>query len=141
MKPFIVKPSSFKYLSNCLKAHLKRFPDSVDGLNVLERNILEIVVKYSITSKHHLLGYALSYQGFYGYGDIQLSRIIDKLSVFFNISEGHLKLNRKGHEALLGQHNFSSEINDQMVFGGVNKFDFQFSKKLNKLVKTVINAH
>ena len=63
LKPFIVKPSSFKYLSNCLKAHLERFPNSVDGLSILERNILQIIVKHSITSKHHLLGYALNYQG------------------------------------------------------------------------------
>lgn len=140
LKPFIVTSSSFQYLNSCLKAHLKRFPDSIDGLSILERNILEIVAKYDITSTHHLLGYALSYQGYYGYGDLQLARIIEKLSVFFIITEKRLILNRKGHEALLGQHNYSFAINDHMVFGGVNKFDFQFNKKLNKLVKTVINA-
>lgn len=141
LKPFIVKSSSFKYLNSCLKAHLKRFPDSVDGLAILERNILEIVAKYNITSKHHLLGYALSYQGYYGYGDIQLIRIIEKLSVFYNVTEEGLTLNRKGHEVLLGHHNYAFEIDDNMVFGGVNKFDFQFNKKLNKLIKTIINAH
>lgn len=141
LKPFIVKSSSFKYLSNCLKAHLERFPNSKDGLNILERNILEIIEKYTITTKHHLLGYALNYQGFYGYGDIQLSRIIDNLSIFFTIEEDRLLLNRKGHEALLAQHNFSKEIDNDMVFGGVKKSDFQFSKKQNKLIKSVFNAY
>jgi hypothetical protein len=141
LKPYIVTPSSFKYLSNCLKAHLERFPNSVSGLNILERNILKIVDKHNITSKHHLLGYALNYQGYYGYGDMQLIRIIDQLSVFYNIDGDSLILNRKGHEALLEQHNFSSEINNNISYGGVKKIDFQFSKSKNKLIKSLLNAH
>lgn len=141
LKPLIVKPSSFKYLSNCLKAHLERFPYLVDGLNILERNILKIIDKHHVTSKNHLLGYALNYQGFYGYGDIQLSRIIDNLEIFYSISDNKITLSRKGHKALLGQHNFSSEINDKMTFGGVKKLGFQFCKSKNKLIKSVLNAH
>jgi len=141
LKPFIIKPSVFEYLSNCLKAHLKRFPDSIDGLNILEKNILEIINKQTITSKHHLLGYALNYQGFYGYGDLQLSRIIDQLSIFYTVDSDSVVLNRKGHEALLGQHNFASEIANNMSFGGVKKADFQFNTSENKLVKSALNAH
>lgn len=137
LKPFIVKSSSFEYLSNCLKAHLERFPDSEDGLNNLERNILKIVNNNTIKSKHHLLGYALNYQGYYGYAELQIDRIIEKLNIFFTEEENSLTLNRKGHEALLGQCNFSTELNNNMRYGGVNKHDFQFSKKLNQLVKTV----
>jgi hypothetical protein len=141
LKPYIVKSSNFKYLSNCLKAHLERFPDSIDGLSILERNILLIVNNDSIKSKHHLLGYALNYQGYYGYTELQLNRIIEKLAIFFKEDENSLTLNRKGHEALLGQHNFSSELDNKMIYGGVKKHDFQFNKKLNKLVKTVSNAN
>lgn len=137
IKPFIVKKSSFRYLSNCLKAHLERFPDSKTGLNVLENNILEIVNKQSIKSRHHLLGYALNFQGYFGFGDFQFIRMIDKLSVFFTETDHSIKLNRKGHEALLGHHNFSSEIDCKMVFGGVKKSDFKFSKRLNKLVEAI----
>jgi len=141
LKPFIVKPSSFKYLSNCLKAHLERFPNSVDGLSILERNILQIIVKHSITSKHHLLGYALNYQGFYGYGDLQLERIINQLSIFYSVTEGEIELNRKGHEALLGHHNFALEIDNDMMYGGVKKIAFQFNKSKNKLVKSISNVN
>lgn len=140
-KPFIVKSSTFKYLSNCLKAHLKRFSDYKSGLNVLEQNILSIVKDYDIKSKHHLLGYALNYQGYYGYGDLQLNRIIDKLNIFFTVKKDGINLNRKGYEALLGTHNFSAELNNNIDFGGVNKLDFQFNKKLNRLVKTIVNEH
>ena len=140
-KPYIVKESSFKYLSNCLKAHLRRFPDSKSGLNILEKNTLEIVRDNEIKSKHHLLGYILNYQGFYGYGDMQLKRLIDELSLFFDEDENQLKLNRKGHEALVKIHNFSLYINNNMTYGGLNRLDFQFNKKENKLVKTNINVN
>ena len=141
LKPYIVKRSNFEYLGSCLKAHLKRFPDSKSGLNVLETNILEIINRNDIKSENHLLGYALNYQGYYGYGDVQFTRIIKYLRIFFSITKNGISLNRKGHEALLGHHNFSKEVNNAMEFGGVNKLDFQFNKKQNKLVKTVLNVH
>ncbi|WP_396601015.1 DUF1835 domain-containing protein [Algibacter sp. R77976] len=141
LKPYIVKSSSFEYLSNCLKAHLKRFPDSIDGLSILGRHILEIIKKEKITSKNHLLGYALNYQGYYGYGDLQFKRIIENLSIFYLVSEDCIELNRKGHEALLAQHNYALELNDNMTFGGVKKIDFLFNVSENKLVKSTLNAN
>lgn len=140
-KLYITKESSFKYLSNCLKAHLRRFPDSKSGLNILEKNILKIVRDNDIKSQHHLLGYILNYQGFYGYSDLQFERMINKLSLFFNEDNNQLKLNRKGHEALIKIHNVALEINNNMTYGGLNRLDFQFNKDENKLVKTIINVH
>lgn len=140
-KPYIIKSSSFKYLSNCLKAHLERFPNSKSGLNVLETNILEIIKKNNIKSEHHLLGYALNYQGYYGFGDLQILRIIDALAIFYDSTSSGITLNRKGHEALLDQHNFFSEINNTINYGGVSNADFQFSKAHNKLIKTPKNVH
>ena len=113
----------------------------VKYLTGIEENILTIIRDNNIKSKNHLLGYALNYQGYYGYGDLQLLRIIDKLSIFFVEGDEKLKLNRKGHEALLQQHNFAIEIDNNIPYGGVNRFDFQFSTKQNKLIKTVINAY
>ncbi|MFB9057647.1 DUF1835 domain-containing protein [Mariniflexile ostreae] len=136
-KPYIVKDSSFKYMSNCLKAHLERFPNSKTGLSVLEANILEIINQQSIKTRNQLLGYALNFQGYYGFREMQFIRMIEKLSLFFSENAEGIKLNRMGHEALLGQHDFSSQLHGDMVFGGVKKYDFKFSKRLNKLVETL----
>lgn len=140
-KHYITKESSFKYLSSCLKAHLRRFPDSKSGLNILEKNLLEIVKDNEIKSKHHLLGYILNYQGFYGYGDLQLERMIDNLSSFFDIDKDQIRLNRQGHEAIVKIKNVALEVNNRMRYGGLNRLDFQFNKDENKLVKTIINAN
>jgi len=141
LKPFITKKTAFEYLGCCLKAHLNRFPDSRSGLNTLEHNLLTLLNKHEIKSKHHLLGYALNYQGYYGFGDIQLMRMIDKLSMFFSEEDNHITLNRTGHEVLLMHHNFASELNDKMIFGNVNRLDFQFNKQENKLIKTILHAN
>jgi hypothetical protein len=140
LKPYIVKESSFKYMSSCLKAHLKRFPHQKSGLSVLEDNILRLVRDNDIKSRHHLLGYSLNYQGYYGFGDTQHRRLIDKLSIFFEEDENSLKLNRKGHEALLRQHNFATEVNNNMTYGGVKRLEFQFSVDQNKLIKTILHV-
>ncbi|KJD36091.1 hypothetical protein PW52_05595 [Tamlana sedimentorum] len=141
LKPFIVKSSSFKYLSNCLKAHLERFPDSITGLNILETNILKIIKEHEIKSKNHLLGYALNYQGYYGFSDLQMSRIIDKLSLFYTEEDKKIELNRKGYEAILGKTNASNQVDDNMYYGGVERLTYQFSKTENKLIKSVLNAY
>ena len=141
LKPLILRPSNFKYLSICLKAHIKRFADSRSGLGNLEYNILKLIKEYHIKSRHHLLGYTLHYQGYYGFGDIQIKRLIDNLELFYDETETDLKLNRNGHLALEHQKNFFGELNTDFEFGGVNKKDFQYDKKLNKLIKTSINAY
>ena len=141
LKPYILKKSSFDYMSNCLKAHIERFPSLKTGLTTLEKNILTIVKENKIKSLNHLLGYTLNYQGYYGFGDLQINRLINNLSVFFNLDDDIITLNRKGHEALIGQKNFSSQINHNMPLGGINQLEFQFSEKENKLIKTNINVN
>ncbi|NNK82058.1 MAG: DUF1835 domain-containing protein [Flavobacteriaceae bacterium] len=140
LKPFIVKSSSFEYLSNCLKAHLKRFPDSKSGLSILEEHILKTIDQNDVKSKHHLLGYILNYQGYYGYGDLQLKRMINALDIFYKEGKNKLKLNKKGNEAISAKKNFSNVLKNVTIFGGIRRNDFQFDKELNKLIE-INNAH
>jgi hypothetical protein len=140
-KPYIIKKSSFKYLNACLKAHIKRFPNLKSGLSVLEKNILTIIKEKSIKSKNQLIGYVLNYQGYYGFGNMQIERLIDALQMFYTEEENKISLNRKGFEALIGNHNFSSEINNNLTFGGVNRLDFSYNEKTNALIKTQLNVN
>ena len=141
LKPLITRPSNFKYLSICLKAHLKRFPDMRSGLSTLEYNILKLIKEYTIKSRRHLVGYVLHYQGYYGFGDMQIVRLVDKLEILYTETEDTLTLNRDGHLALEHQKNFRKELNCNFVFGGANKREFQFNKKANKLIKNTVNAN
>lgn len=135
LKPYVTKKSSFKYLNNCIKAHFGRFPDLKSGLSILEENILILIRDNDINSRHHLLGYILNYQGYYGYGDTQINRIIDNLGIFFSESDNGIVLNRKGHEALFKTYNFALEINNNIPYGGINRLDFYYSSEEKILVK------
>ncbi|WP_417236106.1 DUF1835 domain-containing protein [Bizionia paragorgiae] len=139
--PLITRPSNFVYLSNCLKAHVRRFADTRSGLNTLEFNILKLIDTHTINSRHHLSGYVLHYQGFYGYSDLQIERIINNLAVFYTETEEELLLNREGHLVLEHQKNVFNSIENQMIYGGVSKRDFTYFKDENKLIKTTLNAH
>ena len=136
-KPLIVTSSSFEYLTNCLKAHLKRFPDTRSGLGTLQFNILKLIKANEIKSMHHLLGYVLNYQGFYGFGDIQVERILEHLSPFYTVYEDKVVLNRQGDLVILHLKNVHDEIENTMTYGGIKRYGYVFNKKENKLVKTV----
>lgn len=137
LKELIVRPSNYIYMSNCLKAHMKRFPDTRTGLNMMEYNLLKLINEYKIKDRHHLLGYGLHYQGYYGYGDIQIKRIINNLELFYDETEDQITLNRQGFLALEHQKNFFEDIKSNFQFGGVKKSDFQYLKTESKLIKTI----
>lgn len=141
LKELITRPSNFEYLSICLKAHLKRFPDTRSGLSTLEYNILILIKEHAIKSCRHLAGYVLHYQGYYGFGDLQIIRLIEELKLFYTETEDSLTLNRDGHLALEHQKNYRKALNCDFVYGGVNKNDFQFNKEANKLIKNIVDAN
>lgn len=132
-KPYIVQQSSFEYLGSCLKAHLVRFPDPVTGLGTIETNVLKLLNEFEISSKHHLLGYALNYQGYYGYGDLQYERVIGNLEPFIEETEDRLLLNAIGQMVLDGKEHASKYIRNPVVYGGVKRSDYVFDKEENKL--------
>ncbi|NER15633.1 DUF1835 domain-containing protein [Spongiivirga citrea] len=123
---YVTQPSSFKYLSNCLSAHLKRFPSKHSGLNLIEVHLLNLITQHQIKSKHHLLGYLLQYQGYYGYGDSQLEKIIDKMDSFFEAEDDFLVLNEDGEKALAKEANFYDKLKDDTIFGGISKYRFVY---------------
>ncbi|WP_378188016.1 DUF1835 domain-containing protein [Aquimarina sp. W85] len=135
LKGQITVASSFDYLSICIKAHLERFPNSKTGLNSLEMNILKMVNTYQIKNMKQLMGYALEYQGFYGYGDMQMKRIIAKLFQFLDQKEEQLIVSERGHLALLEKKNFYNTTASDWYYGGVNKYHYLYNNDTHNLMK------
>ncbi|MGH1387158.1 DUF1835 domain-containing protein [Kordia sp.] len=134
-KKYVTLTSSFPYLSNCLNAHLKRFPSVSSGLNVLEKHILKIIHKEEIKNTRQLTGYILQYQGYYGFGDLQITRIIKKLSIFFNTKSKRLTLTREGLLAMDGLQNFYNQLSEDTVFGNCNKYEYCYHPSKQILTK------
>ena len=131
----IKKTTNFEYLSSCIRAHIERFPNSKSGLNSLESNVLKLIQEHQISSVNHLLGYALKYQGYYGYGDIQMQRVIDKLRSFYKVTKTQVVLNESGIKAIEGSENFYQKLKDDESYGGVKKYDFLYDPDSHNLLK------
>lgn len=129
------KTSNFEYLSSCIKAHLERFPRAQVGLNTMEINVLKLIEKHKIISEHHLLGYALEYQGYYGYLEPQMQKTITKLRPFFKIENDQIVLTQKGKDAIKSSHNFYQELKNEEFYGGAKKYDFLYDPVSHKLLK------
>ncbi|MFC5045322.1 DUF1835 domain-containing protein [Aquimarina hainanensis] len=132
---YIKTESSFEYLSICLRAHLHRFPSIDTGLNILENNILELIHTHQIKNLKQLMGYCLEYQGYYGYGDMQLKRIIAKLFQFLNQTPNRLQLSDRGILAIEKNKNFYNTMTTQWYYGGVLKYQYLYNNETNRLLK------
>lgn len=131
----IKKTSNFEYLSSCIRAHIERFPNARSGLNSLESNVLKLIREHQISTVNHLLGYALKYQGYYGYGDTQMQRVIDKLRSFYKVTKNGVALNDTGIKAIEGKENFYQKLKDDEFYGGVKKYDFLYDPDSHNLLK------
>lgn len=135
LKPQIKTNTNFEYLSSCIRAHIERFPNSITGINSLERNILKLIDNHNIKNENHLLGYALEYQGYYGYSDTQMQRLLGKLSIFFENTGDKILLNEKGIQALNAKKNFYRDLKNEEYFGGAKIYDFLYESESHRLLK------
>ncbi len=125
----------FTYLESAIRAHLMRFPTIENGLNEVENNILRLANSTKPKSKSELLTTVLNNQGFYGFGDTQYTRLIDKLKPLF-LSFKPVTLSKTGNEILLGNTSYYSCIQDNDVFlGGALKYGFLYNSKTNRILK------
>ncbi|EAR01422.1 DUF1835 domain-containing protein [Maribacter sp. HTCC2170] len=129
------KNYKFDYLSDAIKAHLRRFPTIKNGLNSLENNILQLSLDEKPKSKRELLRTVLNNQGVYGYGDTQFERMISNLKPLFT-SFNPVRLTKKGKEILEGQTSYYSHIQDNEVYlGGALKYNFLYNSESDRILK------
>ncbi|MBX2827335.1 MAG: DUF1835 domain-containing protein [Flavobacteriaceae bacterium] len=125
---------TFPYLSNCLQAHLERFPLLANGLNALELKVLEAIEGHDFKNNNQLVGYLLRNQGYYGFGDLQWFSIVDRMSICFNQEES-LSLNERGRSLLAGTYNALDDIRNPTMFGGTGKYDYLYNPNNKALEK------
>ena len=134
LKNLIKIKTNFEYLSSCIRAHIERFPNAITGLNTLEKNILKLISIQNITSMNQLLGYSLEYQGYYGYVDKQIQRVINKLHLFYEVKD-KIELTAEGNVALNASRNFYRILKNDEFLGGVNMYDFLYDSESHKILK------
>ncbi|TVZ28266.1 uncharacterized protein DUF1835 [Gillisia sp. Hel_I_86] len=135
LKALIKQKSNFEYLSSCVRTHIERFPNSKTGLNTIEANILRLIKENNITSLNQLLGYSIQYQGYFGYGERQIQRLLDKLKPFYSLKNNKIVLTAKGEEAHTAARNFYQDLKNKDSFGGVKMYDFLYDSESHNILK------
>ncbi len=135
LKSLIKQKSNFEYLSSCIRTHIERFPNSKTGLNTIEANILTLIKDNTISSLKQLLGYSLQYQGYFGYGERQIQRLLDKLKQFYTLENDRIVLTNKGEEAYAASKNFYQELKNDEFLGGVKMYDFLYDSESHNILK------
>lgn len=135
LKPQRAKDSNFTYLSNCISAHKERFPNCKTGLNTLETNMLRLIRKYDIKTEHQLCGYMFNYQGYYGYGDLQIRRMIARMRSYFTVNEEQLILTEIANQILDESYNVLKEIKYPCTLGGASKYSYTYNNDDHQLTK------
>lgn len=130
------KSENLMYLFNCMDYQLKRFPSTTNGLNKLEQLVLSMISKETIHSDRELIGRVLKLQEFYGFGDLQIEKIIDKLSLFITKGET-VRLNTLGEQVLDGAYDAFDIMKDNTQFGGSLKYNFRYNPRIEQLESVV----
>lgn len=125
----------FTYLSEAVKAHLKRFPTIRNGLNEVENTVLQLANREGASSQRELVGKILRNQGRYGFGDTQYERVLQKMKPLFT-SFNPVKLSRKGKQVLEGNTNYYANLRDADTYlGGALKYNFLYNSDSSRILK------
>ncbi|MGB8703941.1 MAG: DUF1835 domain-containing protein, partial [Gillisia sp.] len=127
--------TNFEYLSSCIRAHIERFPNAATGLNTLEKNVLKIIDSNKVSNLNHLVGYTLEYQGYYGYSEKQIRRLLTKISFLYEQKEQQIVLTTEGEEALEGKRNFYQRLKNDEYLGGVKLYDYLYDSTDHSILK------
>lgn len=125
----------FKYLSDAINAHLKRFPSIKNGLNAVEHGILDTAVTERPKSKREFLGKILSAPNLYGYGDTQYDRLLTSLKPLFS-SFNPVRLTKAGKQVLNNETNYYANLRDgEAYLGGALKYNFLYNTGTDRILK------
>ncbi len=110
-------PENYRFLKIALKYHMKRFPSVENGLNSIEKSILDQLI--SPIQERTIVKNLLGSDNYYGFGDLEYFYIISKLSPFYSILEnGLLQINKRGETILKNEEDlFQFDINNYFVGG------------------------
>ena len=81
------------------------------------------------------MGYALQYQGYYGYSDSQMERVLEKLKIFYTMENDKLILTQDGIDVLEKKKNFYRDLINDEYYGGAKIYDFLYDSDSHKVLK------
>lgn len=122
----------FPYLPAAVKAHLKRFPSTHNGLNDIENRMLK-VVHSGVKDRKEVVKTLIQEEQNYGFGDWQYFVYLKNLYPLLNDDEG-LRLNALGEKVMQGEEDFMKWANHDYFWGGAYFKDYRWDNNANQLI-------
>ena len=82
---------------SALRSHCTRFPDSRHGLGAIERKLIELIGKQTIPVRK-VIGNFLKQDDAFGFGDLQIEQMLERLSHFISWDDENCRLSSAGEE-------------------------------------------
>ena len=95
------KQSKFQYFQKAIDQHVLRFPDEF-GLNQIQYKILEIIKSKPLTGREIVRKLLIwqTQETVYGFGDLQYFQYLNKLNIYYRISDSKYLLNQEGESII-----------------------------------------
>lgn len=132
LETFVLLPSNeFPYLSDALQSHFRRFPSAQTGLTEIEQETVNLI-QGGVHEERKIIGNLLRWQQFYGFGDLQLFQVLQRLSpIISEVPQIDLK---PEITAIVTSQQPINTINRNYSLGGAKVADWQWDEKINELV-------
>ncbi|MCB0280620.1 MAG: hypothetical protein KDD94_14015 [Calditrichaeota bacterium] len=120
------------HLRTAIKNHFKRFPNTENGLNEIEIDILKRI-QSGLESERKLVGSILQNDRYFSLGDLFYFDSLKRLSDCFESTDAGLRLTETGEKLLANQLNFS-DIADAFPIAGTHSNQFSYDRQSQRLL-------
>lgn len=127
------KANIFPYLPAAVSAHLRRFPSTSNGLNVIEDRMMRIVHS-GIRNCQQVVGQVLREDQAFGFGDWQYFVYLKNLYPLLQDEDG-LSVNELGQKVLSGDEDFVKWARHDYYWGGVHFKSYRWDDRQQKLIR------
>jgi hypothetical protein len=127
------KIDTFPYLPAAVSAHLRRFPSTSNGLNIIEDKMMRIVHS-GIRDRRQVVGQVLEEDQEFGFGDWQYFVYLKNLYPLLQEEDG-LSVNELGEKVLSGEEDFVKWAQHNYYWGGVHFKSYRWDDEQQKLIR------
>ncbi|OJJ20942.1 hypothetical protein BKI52_10205 [marine bacterium AO1-C] len=127
-------PDAFPFLTSAFQHFQQLFPNTENGLNVIEYQMLDILRTQSPDNRHQWVGKMLRQSNPHlGFGDMQYYDSMQRMNDLWE-ENGQVKLTSLGEQVLNEQQNFLDIQPNEFALGGVNNVDYRWEANTQTLI-------
>jgi len=127
-------PNAFPFLASAFQHFQQLFPNTANGLNIIEQQMLHILKTEELDNRHQWVGKVLRQSNPHlGFGDMQYYESMLRMEALWE-ENGRVKLTTLGEQVLNRQQNFLEVQPKEFALGGVSNVDYRWDDNTQTLI-------